>query len=185
MLKTYRHIIVFIYLVVCATFVIAGDPPSLQEQAASVIQNGWKAFEEDKKPDEALIHFNHAILLDGQSGKAYFAAGYVSQATNKPDAAIEYYTKSLEFQPDYASTHMNMGTIMLRKGKVDESFQLFERARTLAPERGQIYVKLALWHFLNEQFPEAWDAIKEARIRQAAINEKFLEALKQQLPEPK
>ena len=184
LLSVSRQILVFIGFIVYATLLTANDSPSLQALSTSAVQNGWKAFEEDKNPDEALIHFNHAILLDERSGKAYFAAGYVNQAKGEFDTAFDFYSQSLKYQPDYPSTHMNMGLIMLRKGKMDESLRLFERARSLAPGNGKIYANLAMWYYMNKRYAEAWNAVKDARSRQGSVNPRLLEALKEKLPEP-
>ena len=176
--------IVIILLLLLPALAFCDDGNARIEFSKKAIENGWKQV--DTKPDvlaptkhldTALMHFNHAILLNMKSGPAWFASAYTYSLKGDADESLRLYRKSLEYQPDYVSTHSNIGIILLRKGDMDNSLQSFKKARELDPEKGTVHGNLARWYYTNKRLKEARQALVLARKYKSTIDPAYLELL--------
>ena len=50
------------------------------------------------------------------------------------DEAIAHFQKALQINPDYADAHNNLGSALLRKGKVDEAITHYQKALQINPD---------------------------------------------------
>jgi len=176
--------LVIILLFLLPALAVCDDSNTQRDLSKKAIENGWKHVDEKpdvlaptKHLDTALMHFYHAILLDKTSGPAWFATGYTYSIKGDADSALASYRKSLEFQPDYPSTHMNIGIILLVKGEMESSLTSLLKARDLAPERGAVYGNLARWYYTNKQISKAKSALALAYKYQSPKDEAFLKLL--------
>jgi len=176
--------IAFILLLSLPVLAICDEDKSRIEFSKAAIKNAWKQI--DTKPDvlaptkhldTALMHFNHAILLDMKSGPAWFGSAYTYSAKGNLDESLKLYRKSLEYQPEYISTHMNIGIILLNKGDMDNSLKSLKKALELDPERGGVHGNLARWYYTNRQYKEARQALILARKYKSTIDPAYLKLL--------
>jgi tetratricopeptide (TPR) repeat protein len=91
-------------------------------------------------PDEAGIHNNLAIALQGGG---------------RTDEAIAQYAKALELQPNSAGTHDNLGVLFAQQRKVAEGIAHFRKSLQLDPHQEMairnLNVALAPWGGLPKQ----------------------------------
>ena len=155
-----------------------------QALSSAAIKKGWQQV--DTKPDvlaptqhldTALMHFYHAIVLDKTSGPAWFATAYTYSIKRDTDSALSAYRTSLTFQPDYPSTHMNIGVLLLEKGDMKNSLRSLLKARDLAPERGSVHGNLARWYYTNKKITEAKAELALAYKYQSPEDAAFLKLL--------
>ena len=173
-----------ILLLSLPVFAFCDDGSARIELSKMAIKNGWEQV--DTKPDvlaptkhldTALMHFNHAILLDMKSGPAWFASAYTYSLKGNADEALRLYRKSLEYQPEYVSTHMNIGLILLNKGDMDNSLKSLKKALELDPEQGVAHGNLARWYYRNRRYKEARQALVLARKYKSTIAPAYLKLL--------
>lgn len=176
--------IAIILLLSLPVLAICDDDKGRIEFSKTAIKNGWEQV--DTKPDvlaptkhldTALMHFNHAILLDMKSGPAWFGSAYTYSVKGNADESLKLYRKSLEYQPDYPSTHMNIGVILLGKGDMDKALASLLKARDLAPERGSIHGNLARWYYVNKIIDKAREELVLAYKYKSKDDAAFLKVL--------
>ena len=173
-----------ILLLSLPVFAICDDDKFRIELSKMALKNGWEQIDTKadvlaptKHLDTALMHFNHAILLDMKSGPAWFGSAYTYSAKGNADEALRLYRKSLEYQPKYVSTHMNIGLILLNKGDMDNSLKSLKKAIELDPEKGVAHGNLARWYYTNKRLKEARQALVLARKYKSTIDPAYLKLL--------
>ena len=179
-----KRFIAIIVLFSLPAFAVCNDGNDWRELSKKAIENGWKQV--DTKPDvlaptkhidTALMHFNHAILLDMKSGPAWFASAYAYSLKGNINESLRLYRKSLIYRPDYASTHMNIGMILLNKNDMENSLKSLLKARDLTPANGVIHGNLARWYYTNKQLAEARKELALARKYKSTIDPAYLKLL--------
>jgi tetratricopeptide (TPR) repeat protein len=89
------------------------------------------------KPDEAIAHYQRALLLDPEHALAHFHLGGALEAKGKLDEAITQYEHAVRLDPkgDYAPfAHRVLGDALSRKGQLDEAITQWEHAVRLDPK---------------------------------------------------
>jgi tetratricopeptide (TPR) repeat protein len=84
----------------------------------------------DKKQlDEAMTHLRAAEKIDPNNAEIQNNIGLVLLQTAGPEAALPYYQRALEIEPNRAAAvHYNMGRALLLLGRPNESVPYFKRA---------------------------------------------------------
>jgi tetratricopeptide (TPR) repeat protein len=93
--------------------------------------------------EKAKLEYDQIIALDKNSAPAYFGRGLVEENTNKTDAALADFNKTLELQNDYAAANEEMGTIYFSKGELRKSYDEYSKAIALSPEVPRFYFNRA------------------------------------------
>jgi len=88
--------------------------------------------------EEAVFHFQEALRIYPDFPEAYYNLANTLFALNKPDAAVTYYRKLLQFQPeetrlDFAQVYNNLGVALAVAGRPDEAIIQFHRALLINP----------------------------------------------------
>ncbi len=65
------------------------------------------------KETEAMDAMVKAIELDPKNPQLYFVTGVAYGKVKNYDKALEYYTKAIEFKPDYSDAYNNIGALYL------------------------------------------------------------------------
>ncbi|MEA3249573.1 MAG: tetratricopeptide repeat protein [Patescibacteria group bacterium] len=78
--------------------------------------------------------------------------------------AVDAFNKAVELKADYAAAHYNLGLVLDRQGKLDESIARMEGVVTLNPRDVGVGFQLALLYFRNDQKDEAV-ALMESVVR--------------------
>lgn len=95
---------------------------------------------EDGKSDEAIDLFQRTLK---SNPKQYLAYNYMGKAYGqKRDYAreTEMYRKMLEFDPNFAQAHFNLGVVLSIRDKIEEAAPHFERAIELDKQFDQPFV---------------------------------------------
>lgn len=79
-------------------------------------------------PDEALIHFNQAIELNGGYTPAYQYAGILCVEEGAYVQALTYIDLALRLEPDNYQLVFYKGVALVESGKTDEGCRLMNRA---------------------------------------------------------
>jgi tetratricopeptide (TPR) repeat protein len=58
------------------------------------------------------------------------------------DEAIAQYQKALQFKPNYAEAHNNLGNTLLQMGNLDEAIVHYQKAVQIKPDSAEIHINL-------------------------------------------
>ncbi|MBC7923079.1 MAG: tetratricopeptide repeat protein, partial [Ferruginibacter sp.] len=108
------------------------------------------AHHEQKRFEEAIRQFDHALLLRPDYAEAWLAKGRAYSESNDHAAAKESHTQALAHRTTYAEAHYRRGLAELQLREYAPALADFQRAATLQPDyvdalinggRTQIYLK--------------------------------------------
>lgn len=103
------------------------DPEALYGKAIYLQNSG--------RIEEAVEQYQYMIDLDSNHVFAWYNQGYIKlEIEDDPEAAIGFFEKTIEIQPEYVEAHYNLGLSKERAGKVDEAIQHFRHALELNPQ---------------------------------------------------
>ncbi|EKD91610.1 MAG: hypothetical protein ACD_29C00469G0001 [uncultured bacterium] len=90
--------------------------------------------------------------------EAYYNIGVILMGQDKLNDAIEYFKKSLEYNPNDLSTQLNLGSIYLKQNKLDQAILIYQNANRIKPNDPEIqYILLALTQqYLPQKAPEVY-----------------------------
>jgi len=106
----------------------AGSKEAL-EKAVAILR---KALQ--KKPVDAIVHYNLGRYLDAQE---------------KRDEAIAEYRETIRLRPDYLDAHNNLGNVLRDQGKREEGVAEYREAIRLKPDHAGSHLNLG--NALDEQ----------------------------------
>jgi superkiller protein 3 len=92
---------------------------------------------------ETLWVHTLAVTSNNAIAQNNFGAALLGK-TGREDDAIAHLQKALEFQPDYAEAHDNLGSALFLKGRVDEAIAQFQKALEIKPDSAEPYNNLGL-----------------------------------------
>lgn len=127
-----------------------------QDRAALDADYAPKMLREDIAGDETMLAINPRdgrLLADLAS--LYLVAGRV-------DEAIAQLARAVRIEPDSASMHYELGTVLLNHDKRGDAAREFRRAIELKPDFSESYNNLGVIHFLNGEIANAIDLYQQA-----------------------
>lgn len=83
--------------------------------------------------DLALIEFNAAIAIDGETAELLFARGNLANAQGDPVRALNDLSKVIELQPENAEALNNCGNALTELKKLDLALKIYVRALAIQP----------------------------------------------------
>jgi tetratricopeptide (TPR) repeat protein len=92
--------------------------------------------------DEAIAHFQQALLLDPKYAKAYTNLGIALYAKGQVDQAITHWEQAIHLDPKVAPAHNNLGIALSTKGHVDEAIAQLQQALLLDPKDALAHTNL-------------------------------------------
>ena len=92
----------------------------------------------------------------------YFSLALAAHFKGKTRLAAAYYRRVLDFNPDDAASHNNLGSLALGAGRPDEAKVHFERALTSDPEDSEAHRNLGLLFAGQRQFRQAIEHYRRA-----------------------
>ncbi len=107
-----------------------------QRQIQGLAALGYNLYQQGKFKEAGTI-FRGLIAADEKSYYGYAGLGALYLAHNPPDLkrAQENLLKAAELNPEDASVQANLGEVLLRQAKFDESAKLFKKAMELDPKQ--------------------------------------------------
>ncbi len=121
------------------------------------------------RPGHAEAHYQLGELLFGQA-----------RAT---EAAAEY-AAAVEANPEFAAAWLSLGNARAALQELRPSIDAYRHASELAPQNSEGHFRLAVALYGGEEYAEAWEHVHMAQDLGLEVNPAFLEALREQLPEP-
>jgi len=86
------------------------------------------------RAEEAIAHYERALVLDGSYGQAHFNLGVALADLGRPEEAQERYRRALALNPELARAHHNLGAELANRGRMEEAVDHFREAVRLDPE---------------------------------------------------
>ncbi|BAU67530.1 tetratricopeptide repeat protein (plasmid) [Stanieria sp. NIES-3757] len=108
--------------------------------------NRGNVYDQQNKPDLAIVDFNKAISINSNDAKVYINRGLFYIRQDKPDLAIADLNKAISINSDYTKAYYNRGVVYDQQGKLDLAIADLNKAisidREFAPaylNRGAVY----------------------------------------------
>jgi len=107
-----------------------------QRQIQGIAALGYNLYQQGKLKEAETI-FRGLVATDDKSYYGYAGLGAIQLAKNPPDLkkAQEYLSKAAQLNPEDASVQANLGEVLLRQAKFDDSAKLFKKAIELDPKQ--------------------------------------------------
>ncbi len=117
-------------------------PPSeITEAEAAITKADWKTAETKLEP---------WLASHPSDARALFDAGYVADAQNRLDTAAGFYRRAVDADPKSFESHVSLGLLLARQGKLSEARPELAAATQLDPGPAGPAVKARAWRALAE-----------------------------------
>lgn len=93
------------------------------------------------KADAALLEYVRMDQLV-KSAHTSNAIGFILLQKGQYDNAKQRFLEAISIDPNFESPYMNLAELAARDGNLDNAISLYQKAKTLAPDRGLIYIRL-------------------------------------------
>jgi serine/threonine-protein kinase len=100
------------------------------------------AFEEGKKPGEAVGFYRAALALRPGTYAVYTNLGVALSDKGQVDEAIACYHKAIEIDPRHAQAHNNLGNALKDKGRLEEAIACYRQAIAIDPRLASAHTNL-------------------------------------------
>ncbi len=87
--------------------------------------------------------FRHSMDVTGANYIAFECLGRGYEVMGREDAALACYAESVSLNPGFADAQYNLGTLLLRQGKLNEAVSHFEAALATRPRDSRAHNNLA------------------------------------------
>jgi len=139
------------------THVLAVDPQS------SIAENNLGGVRADqKKPAEAIEHYQRALQIRPEYAQAHYNLGVALAQQGKPAEAIEHYRQALRIKPDDALAHINWGVELAQQGKLVEAIEHFREALRIKPDDALAHRNLGEALTQQGKLTEAFEHFQQA-----------------------
>jgi tetratricopeptide (TPR) repeat protein len=102
------------------------------------------ALKDGKRLDQAIVHYQRAIVLQPDYAPAHNNLGAALRATGRPDEAIAQYRRALALKPDFGDASYNLASALLEQGQASASVAQFRNALRSWPDSVQAHNNLAI-----------------------------------------
>ena len=145
----------------------AHDKPYIESNVHNYLRRGNEA-QKNNNLDDAIFYYNEVIRLaqahPGIVAIAYNNCGIAYDDKGEVDRAIENYTKSIEFKPDFDHVYFNRGGAYKGENNYDHALKDFTKAINLNPNfagaynhRGVVYLDKGDYDLAIADFTKAID----------------------------
>ncbi|MBR1728130.1 MAG: glucosaminidase domain-containing protein [Selenomonadaceae bacterium] len=110
----------------------------------------------------AIDDFESAILLAPNSSEAIYNLAITYEKLNKNKEAIETYDRLTEINDEFIQAFYNRGRLKLLNGDYDNAISDFERVLELEPITADAKNEIAIAHFKQKKYQEAYEDINVA-----------------------
>lgn len=111
------------------------------EAESAIVKRDWKTAE---------TRLDAWLATHGTDARALFDAGYVADEQNRLDDAAGLYRRAAQADPKRFETHLLLGMLLARQGKLDEARPELMEATTLDPGDGGEALKARAWRALAQ-----------------------------------
>ena len=136
---------------------------SLNPQARGIHANLAGALIKEKRYEEALSATRAAIEQNRSSHELFHNAGLSLSKLGGPTEEVEeYYRKSLEIDPDYGKSIVNLADILRQRKKYREALELYRRAIGNDPGYATAHAGMGNLFFEMKRYGEAAQSLERA-----------------------
>jgi tetratricopeptide (TPR) repeat protein len=130
---------------------------------------GWyllgRAYYNENRFNESIDNLQHALKLRSDYIEAENNLGLAWQGLNNLERATEAFKAAIDWQLDHphdAQPYLNLGSLLIREGKVSEAVPLLELAAGLATNNPRIHEELSHAYEILNDLPRARQQLEEA-----------------------
>lgn len=95
------------------------------------------------------------VIKSSHNGRGLMIYGLTQMNKGDYPTALEYFTKALQYTPNYATLEINLGVVHGVMGHRSEAEEHFRRAMLLTPNDDQVHAFYGRWLLGEERIPEA------------------------------
>ena len=88
--------------------------------------------------------YQQVLQADPNQTDALHLLGLIAHQVGKNDIAVEFITKALATQPDFAEAHCNLGNALKELGRLDEAVASYRKALAIQPDSAGAHSNLGL-----------------------------------------
>ena len=144
-----------------------------------------QALYSKERVQECIEALQRAVEIDPSHAPAHMSLGQVLFTQGRAQESVVSLQNAVQANPELADAHLALGNVWGALGDVDESVMAFQEAVRLAPENPEAHFRFAVALYGAEEYAEAWKQVHQAQDLELAVPEPFLDALRQEMPEPK
>lgn len=122
------------------------------QEALDLCRSGFEILETTLRPEQHRLH--RSVLL--------YNTAQVYAALHEWDKAVEYYTATMNFDPNYSEYYNERGNAYLNLGLLEEAIADYHRAIRLSPPYQEVWTNLGQACKLAGRLPEAIQAYSRA-----------------------
>jgi TolB-like protein/Flp pilus assembly protein TadD len=112
--------------------------------------------------DDALIHFDNALLSNPESVDALDGLANTYRLDNKSQLAEETFLRAIRLQPNYWRGYMSMGGFLFVSGRFEEAIPYYRRITELMPDNAQAFNDLGAAYYLLGDFDQSSKALQQS-----------------------
>jgi Tfp pilus assembly protein PilF len=168
-----------------------------EKASAAFVNNGFAYYQRDDLVN-AMRRFNQAWLLNPQNSEVYAGFGSVLHDKGKNCEAMQMMEKAIALKPPTfqgiypdAARLITLCAVsdkgLTSEGKMElfeRSESLYKKAEEIEPNKRYVYGSWATAYYWRGQYSDAWVMVAKERSAGGNPNEKFLELLREKMPEP-
>ena len=134
---------------------------------------------------ECIEALQRAVEIEPSHAPAHLSLGQILFTEGRARESVAALQNAVQADPELADAHLALGNVWGALGDVDEAIKAFGEAVRLAPDKPEAHFRLAVSLYGAEEYAEAWKHVHQAQDLELAVPEPFLDALRQEMPEPK
>ncbi len=121
-----------------------------------------RIYQDDGKPDKALVHYAASLQLQGKHAERFNDYGNLLAEQGHQAQAREQFAKALRLRPNFLLALGNMAYSYLKDGMLDEAAGYFRKTLALQPDLAESHYNLGLIAMKKEQPQQAASHLRDA-----------------------
>ncbi len=117
---------------------------------------------QEKRPQEAIEHFQQVLRLQPENFEAYANLGIALAQTDRLPEAMENFRLALRQNPNDPATQRNLGNALMLTGRPNEAIEHVKQALRIKPDYTGAYYLMAMAYARINQTTEAIAAAQKA-----------------------
>jgi Tfp pilus assembly protein PilF len=168
-----------------------------EKASTAFVNNGFAYYQRDDLAN-AMRRFNQAWLLNPQNPEVYAGFGSVLHDKGRNCEAMQMMEKAIALNPPtFQGIYPDAARIITlcavsdkdlsaeaKLKLLERSESLYKKAEEIEPNKRYVYGSWATAYYWRGKYSDAWAMVTKERAAGGKPNEKFLELLREKMPEP-